>query len=249
MNDKPRQTDASVAKNISYFRDHLQSYNGHIQNMDTYKKIRSRVNASISGINRLCDIGNGGVFNYDTGRVKSVVALDLFLDELPASPFPRDNVTLERGDALHIPFPDESFDGVLMSMLIHHLVGKTVRESLDNARLAIAEAFRVLSPGGKLIIVESCIPPWFYLVERFVFPVASRIINLMLRHPAALQYPPSLLAQMVMEKFHETKISAIPLGKWVLQFGVKFPSALTPVTPYIVTAGKEKHIFHGRSRQ
>jgi len=211
--------------------------------MDTYKAIRSRIDASISGIDRLCDIGNGGVFDYDAGRVKNIVALDLFLDDLPASSSFPENVTLQRGDALQIPFPSESFDGVLMSMLIHHLVGKTVTESLDNVHIAIREAFRVLTFGGKLIVVESCIPPWFFLVERFIFPVASRIINRLLRHPATLQYPSSLLLQMVMDTFHNGEVSSIPLGKWVLQFGVKFPSVFTPVTPYIVIAKKQKNIF------
>ena len=217
--------------------------------MDTYKKIRSTVNASINGIDRLCDIGNGGVFNYDTGRVKNIVALDLFLDDLPASSSFPDNVTFERGDALKIPFPDKSFDGVLISMLIHHLVGETVIESLGNARKAIDEAYRVLTFGGKLIIVESCIPSWFFVVEKIVFPVASRIINRLLRHPMTLQYPSSLLLQIAREMFQHAEISSIPLGKWVLQFGVKFPSALTPVTPYIIVAEKQKNNFDGLQDQ
>jgi len=249
MNIRSKQTDVSVAKNISYFREHFQSYSKHIQNMDSHKKIRASIDTAINGIDRLCDVGNGGVFNYDTERVKSIVALDLFLDELPISSFSPGNVTLERGDALRIPFPNESFDGVLMSMVIHHLVGKTVQESLDNARIAIAEAFRVLAVGGKLIIVESCIPRWFYTMEKVIFPVASRIINRVLRHPAVLQYPPSLLSQMVMDRFLEAKTSSIPLGKWVLQFGIKFPSALTPVAPYIIVAKKQKNNFDGLQGQ
>ena len=240
--DKSNQTAASVAKNISYFRDHLQSYGNYIQNMDTHKKIRSRINASLNGIDRLCDIGNGGVFNYDAGRVKKIVALDLFFDDLPASFSYPDNVTLERGDVLKIPFPDKSFDGVLMSMLIHHLVGGTVTESLGNARKAIDEAFRVLTFGGKLIIVESCIPSWFFFVEKIVFPVASRIINRLLEHPTTLQYPSLLLSQMVKDTFHNVEVSSIPVGKSVLQLGVKFPSAFTPVTLYIIVAKKQKKI-------
>jgi SAM-dependent methyltransferase len=246
---KSNQTDVSVAKNISYFRDHLQSYGNYIKNMDSHKKIRSGINTSINGINRLCDIGNGGIFNYDTSRVKNIVALDLFLDNLPTSPSFPANIILKKGDALQIPFPDESFDGVLISMLIHHLVGETVIESLGNARRAIDEAYRVLTFGGKLIIVESCIPSWFFFVEKIVFPVASRIINRLLRHPMTLQYPSSLLLQMVREMFQHAEISSIPLGKWVLQFGVKFPSALTPVTPYIVVAKKQKINFDGLQDQ
>jgi len=174
-----------------------------------------------------------------------VLFRSLFLDNLPISPSFPENVTLKKGDALQIPFPDESFDGVLISMLIHHLVGETVIESLGNARKAIHEAYRVLTFGGKLIIVESCIPSWFFVVEKIVFPVASRIINRLMEHPTPLQYPSLLLSQMVKDTFHNVEVSSIPMGKLVLQFGVKFPSALTPVTPYIVVAKKQKNDFDG----
>ena len=36
--------------------------------------------------NKLCDIGNGGVFNYDVSRIGQVTAVDLFLDRIALSP-------------------------------------------------------------------------------------------------------------------------------------------------------------------
>jgi hypothetical protein len=66
-----------------------------------------------------------------------------------------------------------------------------------------------------------------------------------MEHPTPLQYPSLLLSQMVKDTFHNVEVSSIPMGKLVLQFGVKFPSALTPVTPYIVVAKKQKNDFDG----
>jgi ubiquinone/menaquinone biosynthesis C-methylase UbiE len=43
-----------------------------------------------------------------------------------------------------LPFPEEFFDGVLLSHVIEHL---------DSADVAISEAGRVLKPGGKLCVV------------------------------------------------------------------------------------------------
>ena len=44
------------------------------------------VNAAIAGTQRLLDVGNGGVFDYDTQLVPEIVGVDLFLDELTAGP-------------------------------------------------------------------------------------------------------------------------------------------------------------------
>jgi hypothetical protein len=35
------------------------------------------------GVGELIDIGNDGVFDYDTSLVTSITAVDLFLDDLP----------------------------------------------------------------------------------------------------------------------------------------------------------------------
>jgi SAM-dependent methyltransferase len=228
-----RQTASSVDKNTSFFRDNVASYSSNVNTLDSYSSIRGSVNQAVQGTSRLLDIGNGGVFDYDTNLVGRIVALDLFLEDLPTTYVPPPNVTLKTGSALDIPEASEYFDGVLMVMLIHHLVGGSVRESVANVSRAISEAYRVLSPGGRLIIVESCIPRWFYAFECAVFPIAVPIIEATLPHPATLQYPPSVLAGIIKNVTgREVSTTAIPVGRWLLQFGYKFPTALTPARPY-----------------
>ncbi|HZL66869.1 MAG TPA: class I SAM-dependent methyltransferase [Candidatus Limnocylindrales bacterium] len=151
-----KQTDASIGKNVSFFRDNLEGYRANIEVLDTYRNIRASANEALCGVGRLLDVGNGGTFDYDVRLVGELVAVDLFLEELTSRSFP-ENVRLKNGSALNLPEPDESFDAVILSMLIHHLVGKTVDECKTNVSRAIAEAFRVLKPGGKLIILESCV--------------------------------------------------------------------------------------------
>jgi SAM-dependent methyltransferase len=226
-----QQSESSVQKNISFFKENLAAYSGHVETLDTYKNIRGFTNQALTGIDRLLDIGNGGTFDYDVHLVRELVAVDLFLMDLPQAAFPS-HVQLKNGSALDLPEPDGSFDGVLMSMLIHHLIGKTLAECRSNVSRAIGEALRVLKPGGRLVIVESCVPSWFYSFERIVFPAASKVIEMCIEHPATLQFTPLYIAKLLQEHGAEVEVIPIPRGRWLLQYGFKIPAALTPARPY-----------------
>lgn len=232
------QSSESIEQNITFFRDNLESYNSKIQSLDTYATLRAYISKAIQGIDTLLDIGNGGVFDYDTSLIPQIVGLDLFLDKLPNSFKCPPNVILKTGSALDIPEANESFNGVLMVMLIHHLVGKTVSASVKNVETVIDEAYRVLKPGGKMIIAESCIPAWFYQFEKLVFPLAVKVVDRLTGHPATLQYPSTMLKKLLEKKFNETQVINVPLGRWVILFGKKIPSFLTPISPKIFIAIK-----------
>lgn len=227
----------AVAKNISFFRDYRDSYAKNISELDTYTAIRSTVGQAVWGAKRLLDVGNGLVFNYDVEKVRQIVALDLFLDQINTSIYPK-NIRFKKGSALNIPELNESFDTVLMEMLLHHLVNKTSNGSLLNARQAVSEAFRVLKPNGKLVVIESCVPEWFYTLERCVYPIAARLVDQFLPHPMVLQYPMPVLSRILSRHDPNVAVEKIPKGCWLLQFGFKYPAALTPVEPWIFVAHK-----------
>jgi len=57
-------------------------------------------------------------------------------------------VEIETVDMRALPFKDASFDLVVSSLAIHN-----IRQSADR-RQAVAEGFRVLKPGGRMVLVD-----------------------------------------------------------------------------------------------
>jgi ubiquinone/menaquinone biosynthesis C-methylase UbiE len=241
MDQNANQSKASIAANASYFLKNIEEYDKHVRTIDTYRRIHHFLTQAVAGADTLLDIGNGGVFPYDASGVGRITALDLFLGSLPPellrSHFPP-NAQAKEGSALSIPEPDRSFDMVLMVMLLHHLAGGDWRESWRNAQRAIGEAWRVLRPGGRLLIVESCVPYWFFVLERPAFSILTRTFKSILSHPITIQYPVAMVEGELRQKSPLVKVEEIPKGAAVLQFGFKVPSFITPVHVFALEAKK-----------
>jgi SAM-dependent methyltransferase len=95
--------------------------------------------------------GPGAATRWLRHRVERLVALELdpgaaahLADELAGT-----NVTVEVGDATHVPFPDESFDSVGCFTMLHHVL--TAQAQFRT----LCEAHRVLRPGGVLVGADS----------------------------------------------------------------------------------------------
>jgi ubiquinone/menaquinone biosynthesis C-methylase UbiE len=77
------------------------------------------------------------------------------------------DVTLRQGDARALPYPDEHFDTVLFCYALC---------TIPDDRRAVAEAVRVLRPGGRLLLIEHVRSPnrLVRAVERLVEPIELR---------------------------------------------------------------------------
>lgn len=75
-------------------------------------------------------------------------------------------LTLDEGMAYDLPYPDDSFERVLSSLMFHHL-------TTENKLLALLEAYRVLRPGGRLHMIDFGVPGSLW--TRLISPVMARL--------------------------------------------------------------------------
>jgi ArsR family transcriptional regulator len=101
---------------------------------------------------RVADVGCGeGYLTVETARWAShVVAIDRSADVLAraralASRRGVSNVSWEVGEIEQLPIADASVDVALLSQALHHA---------DDPARALAEAYRVVAPGGRLLILD-----------------------------------------------------------------------------------------------
>lgn len=124
---------------------------------------------------RVLELGIGMGLNlayYDPAKVSAVVGVDPAAElraAAQAAPHdPRLKVTVEDGTAEALPFADKSFDTVVCTFTLC---------SVHNPAAALAEARRVLKPGGRLLYCEHGLAPdagvakW----QRRIEPVWKRI--------------------------------------------------------------------------
>jgi len=118
-----------------------------------------------------------------------VIAADFVLPMLALGRGKGERVAPVNADALELPFVDAAFDGVMVGFGVRNLA------DLDQG---LAEARRVLSNGGRLVILELAIPGWqplrglYFLYFRHLLPFIGKRIS---RHRDAYDYlPASVLA-------------------------------------------------------
>jgi SAM-dependent methyltransferase len=230
------QAGDSVARNQDFFAG--DTYARNADRLDSHASIRSVLTAELTGAGDVLDVGNGGVFEYDPTVVESVTAVDLFFDDEGGSAKAPPNVVFRKGDALGLTEESGSFDVVVQAFLYHHLTGVRAADSIENTRRAISEAARVLKPSGRLVVAESCIPSSLYGLEKMLYQplralAATRLLG---GHPATLQLPVGTLRGLVDEQMVVDRVVPIPLGRWITQFGRRWPTALTPARAFMIVA-------------
>jgi SAM-dependent methyltransferase len=220
------QEQVTATANRCWF-DQNDQYIESQARLKCYRHIQKMVEREVRGAGRVLDVGNGGFFNYDTALAGHVTAVDIFL---PDAPGPTPNSSFRHGSFLELPFADESFDCILQQNVFHHVTGRNVAENYANLGRCMAEMYRCLCRGGKAVIIESTVGPLFCVFETAVY----RAFLALKRggHPVTFQYTARQIIRTARAcGFRVEEFAYVPRGKFLLQFGYKWPSLLTPAKP------------------
>lgn len=182
-----------------------------------YAAVRPVLDAEIAGKDVL-DVGSGGVFPFDRRLARSVTSLDLSPAMLARLP---DGVAGVVADARDMsPLDDGSFDVVLFSLSLHHVVDGGVAGTEAAQSAAVSEAMRVLRPGGVLLVYEPVLSPALFALERLLHPVTSALFALAGVPPVYFRSRASLL------RLADFEATAPRVTGWVDPLSGTFPGLL-----------------------
>ncbi len=127
-----------------YFEGHIARYDGQVY-CQRVKNV-GRFMGEVAGL-RVLDLGCGvGFFGgIAQQRGARVTGLDFSAVALQMCQKRQPGMAVLRGDATRLPFASAAFDVVLLNDIIEHLAE-------DLGRAMLAEVFRVLRPGGRLVV-------------------------------------------------------------------------------------------------
>jgi ubiquinone/menaquinone biosynthesis C-methylase UbiE/DNA-binding transcriptional ArsR family regulator len=155
--DRERLADVRAARAASaqaYFRRHAAQWDRIRKLHVTDEAVEAAIQAALADrpFRSLLDLGTGTgrMLELFGGEIERGLGLDLSLDMLALARARLDRAGLRhcnvrQGDIYDLALPKDSFDVVIIHQVLHFL---------DDSARAIAEAARVLRPGGRLLVID-----------------------------------------------------------------------------------------------
>ena len=228
MNSNIRKTKEYFDANPTHFKNAVKEY------PIMYREAAEQINKHIKGI--ILDIGSGGIINYDVTKAKTVILADITRANRDRA---EKNVIFINGDMRKLGIEDEKIDRVVMQHLLHHLADNTLKKTLQNLKQGFRETNRVVKKGGKIIIIEGCVPPFFDYLQRILFPINKKLYKWIFSFPMVLQYSrEKIVRELKKEGFVIESVEVIKDGDVLPIFGLNLPRKYIPLKHYCIIAKK-----------
>ena len=229
----------------NYFESFVDEYADEIVSIqpEFYKNAGNHINKALSSLGKkgtVLDIGNGGVINYDFSHLNKLVCADLSVSPKAQKRYEKfENIKFCEANMLDLSqFEDNIFDAVIIQTVIHHLAGKTMRQTEENVSIGLKECFRILKMWGALLIVESKVIRLFEIFEKMCYPLMQLFFYL-IRFDTVYQYS----AQSLLKKIHKMSFEVedekeIELDKYIWLCRKKILTKLTPCKAHWIVIRK-----------
>ncbi len=224
----------------TYFKKNIDNYAEEIMSIQPtfYKNSAKIINKFINSGDYVIDVGNGGVINYNLKPIESLICADLEYNELAVERYKLESkVKFIEADVLKMDeFVYDKFDIVILQTVIHHLAGKTYKETEHNTLVALKQCLKVLKRNGKLIIVESTVEPWFEMIERCLY-LPMQLFFCITKFGYTYQYSKTSLIKLVktINDINVLEYGKVDIGKSIWVMGKKIFRKFTPLgASYII---------------
>jgi SAM-dependent methyltransferase len=159
-----------------FFDRESSRYRKFVEGRDFDASLKDAVRPLLEGT--VLEIGSGCISDFQEGKYRRYVALDLslkMLRKLEAA----ERVEAVCGDAHALPFGTEAFDLIICRSVLHHLNpdGRDVDEMEGRLENVFREARRISKPEAGLVVIEPCLSPFLEAVERFLAPLVRRLMR------------------------------------------------------------------------
>lgn len=192
-----------------------------------YEQIAERINSLITDKDVL-DIGNGGRFAYDTRLPRKIFAMDVSADMLASINDP--NIIKIVSDARNMnSIENNSVDVIILMLVLHHINGDNISQSLETLEGVLSEARSKLRPGGHLVVAEALLSPALYRLQSFCFQLTRWLLQ---RFGISMIFffTRSLLAGRIAQIFQidpqDIETTSLSLKGWLDPLGGSFPGLI-----------------------
>ena len=229
---------------VGHFDSIAHRYAGSTGGLDAlYDAVRPELDRLLAGRD-LLDVGGGGSPAYDPAGPRSVTMLDVSARMLERAPAGVRTILADARDMT--PCADASYDAALFSLSAHHIASHAAGETDDGLRAAFAEGWRVLRPGGLLLVYEPVLGPVLHAAGRAAFPLVRAALSSIGAPMVHFQSRASLRGLLETVCGTPVAVSRMPVKGWsdplggVLPGVVRMPLALYPTRFELFRAEKPR---------
>tara|TARA_B100000579_G_C22818350_1_gene849155 strand:+ start:1075 stop:1788 length:714 start_codon:yes stop_codon:yes gene_type:complete len=143
--------------------------------INLYKELKKIIDSLL--VNKIVlDIGSGGHLFYDYSLAKKIIILDLSKTMLDESS--NKEIVKVYQDARNMTkIKDKSVDIILIIFALHHINGKSYKESVISLKKTLREADKKLLPDGEIFIVEPILNDLLFLFQKLFYKLTFFILN------------------------------------------------------------------------